>query len=142
MAKLEKDQEKVITQGKSGADLVVDSLINQGVTHVFGIPGAKIDKVFDVMEERGPELIVSRHEQNAAFMAAAIGRLTGKPGVVLVTSGPGASNLATGLVTATAEGDPVVAIAGNVTRQDRLKKPINQWIMQHFSVQLQNIAKK
>ncbi|EAD6938945.1 acetolactate synthase AlsS [Listeria monocytogenes] len=122
MAKLEKDQEKVITQGKSGADLVVDSLINQGVTHVFGIPGAKIDKVFDVMEERGPELIVSRHEQNAAFMAAAIGRLTGKPGVVLVTSGPGASNLATGLVTATAEGDPVVAIAGNVTRQDRLKK--------------------
>ncbi|EMV4585252.1 acetolactate synthase AlsS, partial [Listeria monocytogenes] len=57
MAKLEKDQEKVITQGKSGADLVVDSLINQGVTHVFGIPGAKIDKVFDVMEERGPELI-------------------------------------------------------------------------------------
>lgn len=123
MAKLEKDQEKVITQGKSGADLVVDSLINQGVTHVFGIPGAKIDKVFDVMEERGPELIVSRHEQNAAFMAAAIGRLTGKPGVVLVTSGPGASNLATGLVTATAEGDPVVAIAGNVTRQDRLKNP-------------------
>ncbi|ALU78476.1 acetolactate synthase AlsS [Listeria monocytogenes] len=122
MAKLEKDQEKVITQGKSGADLVVDSLINQGVTHVFGIPGAKIDKVFDVMEERGPELIVSRHEQNAAFMAAAIGRLTGKPGVVLVTSGPGASNLATGLVTATAEGDPVVAIAGNVTRQDRLKR--------------------
>lgn len=142
MAKLEKDQEKVITQGKSGADLVVDSLINQGVTHVFGIPGAKIDKVFDVMEERGPELIVSRHEQNAAFMAAAIGRLTGKPGVVLVTSGPGASNLATGLVTATAEGDPVVAIAGNVTRQDRLKEPTNQWIMQHFSVRLQNTAKK
>lgn len=68
MAKLEKEQEKVITKGKSGADLVVDSLINQGVTHVFGIPGAKIDKVFDVMEERGPELIVSRHEQNAAFM--------------------------------------------------------------------------
>ncbi len=109
-------------QTKSGADLVVDSLINQGVTHVFGIPGAKIDKVFDVLEDRGPELIVSRHEQNAAFMAAAIGRLTGKPGVVMVTSGPGASNLATGLVTATAEGDPVVALAGNVGRSDRLKR--------------------
>ncbi len=109
-------------QRKSGADLVVDSLINQGVTHVFGIPGAKIDKVFDVLEDRGPELIVSRHEQNAAFMAAAIGRLTGKPGVVMVTSGPGASNLATGLVTATAEGDPVVALAGNVGRSDRLKR--------------------
>ncbi|MHC5326754.1 acetolactate synthase AlsS, partial [Listeria kieliensis] len=117
---MEKKQEQF--DDKTGADLVVDSLINQGVTHVFGIPGAKIDKVFDVMEERGPELIVSRHEQNAAFMAAAVGRLTGKPGVVLVTSGPGASNLATGLVTATSEGDPVVAIAGNVGRQDRLKR--------------------
>ncbi|WP_167628708.1 acetolactate synthase AlsS [Listeria valentina] len=117
---MEKKQEQF--DDKTGADLVVDSLINQGVTHVFGIPGAKIDKVFDVMEERGPELIVSRHEQNATFMAAAVGRLTGKPGVVLVTSGPGASNLATGLVTATSEGDPVVAIAGNVGRQDRLKR--------------------
>ncbi|EUJ32097.1 acetolactate synthase [Listeria floridensis FSL S10-1187] len=116
-----REKEKQIAT-KSGADLVVDSLISQGVTHVFGIPGAKIDKVFDVMEERGPNLIVSRHEQNAAFMAAAVGRLTGKPGVVLVTSGPGASNLATGLVTATSEGDPVVAIAGNVGRQDRLKR--------------------
>ncbi|MBJ8100936.1 acetolactate synthase AlsS [Bacillus cereus group sp. N11] len=105
-----------------GADLVVDCLIKQGVTHVFGIPGAKIDSVFDVLQERGPELIVCRHEQNAAFMAAAIGRLTGKPGVCLVTSGPGTSNLATGLVTANAESDPVVALAGAVPRTDRLKR--------------------
>ncbi|MEH7463516.1 acetolactate synthase AlsS [Bacillus thuringiensis] len=105
-----------------GADLVVDCLIQQGVTHVFGIPGAKIDSVFDVLQERGPELIVCRHEQNAAFMAAAVGRLTGKPGVCLVTSGPGASNLATGLVTANAESDPVVALAGAVSRTDRLKR--------------------
>lgn len=61
-----------------GAELVVDSLIQQGVTHVFGIPGAKIDAVFDVLKDKGPELIVCRHEQNAAFMAAAVGRLTGK----------------------------------------------------------------
>ena len=66
-----------------GADLVVDCLIKQGVTHVFGIPGAKIDSVFDVLQERGPELIVCRHEQNAAFMAAAIGRLTGNRAYVL-----------------------------------------------------------
>lgn len=105
-----------------GAELVVDSLIQQGVTHVFGIPGAKIDAVFDVLKDRGPELIVCRHEQNAAFMAAAVGRLTGRPGVCLVTSGPGASNLATGLVTANKEGDPVVALAGNVKRVDHLKK--------------------
>ncbi|NPC94385.1 acetolactate synthase AlsS [Bacillus sp. WMMC1349] len=105
-----------------GAELVVDCLLQQDVKHVFGIPGAKIDAVFDVLKDKGPELIVCRHEQNAAFMAAAVGRLTGKPGVCLVTSGPGASNLATGLVTANTEGDPVVAFAGAVKRADRLKK--------------------
>ncbi|WP_313586017.1 acetolactate synthase AlsS [Exiguobacterium sp.] len=113
---------KELVQKKTGADLVVDSLIEQGVDYIFGIPGAKIDSVFNVLQDRGPELIVARHEQNAAFMAQAIGRLTDKPGVVLVTSGPGASNLATGLVTANSEGDPVVAIAGAVTRADRLKR--------------------
>ncbi|MCE4148051.1 acetolactate synthase AlsS [Bacillus velezensis] len=96
--------------------------MEQGVTHVFGIPGAKIDAVFDALKDKGPELVLCRHEQNAAFMAAAVGRLTGKPGVCLVTSGPGASNLATGLLTANTEGDPVVALAGNVIRADRLKR--------------------
>ena len=120
-----------------GADLVVDCLIKQGVTHVFGIPGAKIDSVFDVLQERGPELIVCRHEQNAAFMA--IGRLTGKPGVCLVTSGPGTSNLATGLVTANAESDPVVALAGAVPRTDRLKRT-HQSMDNLYSNQSQNIA--
>ncbi|MHA3066636.1 acetolactate synthase AlsS [Lacticaseibacillus saniviri] len=108
-----------------GADLIVDSLANHHVDYVFGIPGAKIDRVFERLEHpinpNAPQLIVARHEQNAAFMAAAIGRLTGKPGVVMATSGPGASNLATGLVTATAEGDPVVAIAGQVKRADLLR---------------------
>ena len=105
-----------------GADLVVDSLINHDVDYVFGIPGAKIDRVFDTLEDKGPELIVARHEQNAAFMAQGVGRITGKPGVVLVTSGPGVSNLATGLVTATDEGDPVLAIGGQVKRSDLLKR--------------------
>ncbi|KXZ17137.1 acetolactate synthase AlsS [Bacillus nakamurai] len=111
------------TSGENrGAELVVDCLVEQGVTHVFGIPGAKIDAVFDALKDKGPELVLCRHEQNAAFMAAAVGRLTGKPGVCLVTSGPGASNLATGLLTANTEGDPVVALAGNVIRADRLKR--------------------
>ncbi|WP_413473566.1 acetolactate synthase AlsS [Streptococcus parauberis] len=105
-----------------GADLVVDSLINHDVKYVFGIPGAKIDKVFDTLEDKGPQLIVSRHEQNATFMAQGIGRITGQPGVVIATSGPGISNLATGLVTATAEGDPVLAIGGQVKRSDLLKR--------------------
>jgi len=108
-----------------GADAIVDSLANHDVEYVFGIPGAKIDRVFERLEHpvnpKAPKLIVTRHEQNAAFMAAGIGRITGKPGVVIATSGPGASNLATGLVTATAEGDPVLAIAGQVQRTDLLR---------------------
>ncbi|MDQ0929515.1 acetolactate synthase-1/2/3 large subunit [Bacillus atrophaeus] len=120
LTKATKEQKSPIKN--RGAELVVDCLVEQGVTHVFGIPGAKIDAVFDALQDKGPELIVCRHEQNAAFMAAAVGRLTGKPGVCLVTSGPGASNLATGLLTANTEGDPVVALAGNVIRADRLKR--------------------
>ena len=111
-----------MTEEKFGADLIVDSLINHDVKYIFGIPGAKIDKVFDTLVDKGPELIVARHEQNAAFMAQAVGRITGEPGVVIATSGPGASNLATGLVTATAEGDAVLALAGQVKRGDLLKQ--------------------
>lgn len=106
---------------KKGSEIIVSSLENHNVPFIFGIPGAKIDSVFDTLEDHGPQLILARHEQNAAFMAQAIGRLTGEPGVVIATSGPGASNLATGLVTATAEGDPVLALAGQVKRSDLSK---------------------
>ncbi|MGM0302066.1 acetolactate synthase, catabolic [Enterococcus sp. AZ048] len=106
---------------KKGAEIIVNSLENHNVPFIFGIPGAKIDGVFDTLEDHGPQLILARHEQNAAFMAQGIGRLTGEPGVVIATSGPGASNLATGLVTATAEGDPVLALAGQVKRSDLSK---------------------
>ncbi|ORV70345.1 acetolactate synthase [Mycolicibacter hiberniae] len=103
------------------AQRVVEALDLAGVRYVFGVPGAKIDAVFDALLDGSAELVVCRHEQNAAFMAAAVGRLTGTPGVVLVTSGPGTSNLATGLVTATTEQDPLVAICGAVSRDQRLK---------------------
>ncbi|KAF1297501.1 acetolactate synthase [Enterococcus sp. JM4C] len=106
---------------KQGSDQIVDSLKNHAVPYIFGIPGAKIDGVFNALKDDGPELIVTRHEQNAAFMAQAVGRITGEPGLVIATSGPGASNLATGLVTATAEGDPVLAIGGQVKRGDLSK---------------------
>jgi acetolactate synthase-1/2/3 large subunit len=113
--------ERGSTVSKKGSEIIVESLENHHVPYIFGIPGAKIDGVFDTLEDHGPQLILARHEQNAAFMAQAIGRLTGEPGVVIATSGPGASNLATGLVTATAEGDPVVALAGQVKRSDLSK---------------------
>lgn len=76
-----------------------------GVRH----PRAKIDKVFDSLLDSSIRIIPVRHEANAAFMAAAVGRITGKAGVALVTSGPGCSNLITGMATANSEGDPVVA---------------------------------
>jgi len=104
------------------AQRIVDVLTAYEVPYVFGVPGAKIDAVYDALVDGGPELVVCRHEQNAAFMAGAIGRLTGTPGVVLVTSGPGTTNLATGLLTANTEQDPVVALCGAVGRADRLKR--------------------
>lgn len=113
-----KAREKQQTAGR----LLVRSLVEQGVKHIFGIPGGKIMPTFDVLRDEGPQLIVCRHEQNAAFMAAAVGRLTGRPGVCLVTSGPGTGNLVTGAATATTEGDPMVAIGGVVPLTDNLKQ--------------------
>jgi acetolactate synthase-1/2/3 large subunit len=101
---------------------LVQSMIDHGIRYVFGIPGAKVDQLFETLQYSTapgtPKLIITRHEQDAALMAAGVGRMTGTPGVVIATSGPGTSNLATGLVTATAEGDPVIAIGGQVPRND------------------------
>jgi acetolactate synthase I/II/III large subunit len=110
------------SESNSGAKLLVRSLEAQGVEFVFGIPGAKIDSVFDQLLDSRIKTVVCRHEQNAAFIAAGVGRMTGKAGVALVTSGPGCSNLVTGLATATSEGDPVVAIGGAGPSSRRLKQ--------------------
>jgi len=107
---------------KTGAQIVVESLEKHGVQYVFGIPGAKIDKVFDTLKSSSIETIVCRHEQNAAFIAGGIGRLTGKAGVAIATSGPGVSNLTTGLATANSEGDPIVALGGSVPISQSLKQ--------------------
>ncbi|WP_258172670.1 thiamine pyrophosphate-binding protein, partial [Staphylococcus warneri] len=63
----------------NAANIVIDTLKNNDVEYIFGIPGAKIDYLFNALEDDRPELIVTRHEQNAAMMAQGIGRLTGKP---------------------------------------------------------------
>jgi acetolactate synthase-1/2/3 large subunit len=105
-----------------GAELVVRTLETGGVTRVFGIPGAKIDSVFNALVDSKIKTIVCRHEQNAAFIAGGIGRMTGKAGVAIATSGPGVSNLTTGLATANSEGDPVVALGGAVATSEALKQ--------------------
>jgi acetolactate synthase I/II/III large subunit len=105
-----------------GAELVVRTLETRGVTHVFGVPGAKIDAVFNALVDSKIETVVCRHEQNAAFIAGGIGRMTGKAGVAIATSGPGVSNLTTGLATANSEGDPIVALGGAVATSEALKQ--------------------
>src|SRR5882757_9525838 len=106
---------------QTGADIVVKTLEQQKVKWVFGVPGAKIDKVFNTLVDSSIQTVVCRHEQNAAFIAGGIGRMTGKAGVAIATSGPGVSHLVTGLATANTEGDPVIALGGAVTVADRLK---------------------
>jgi acetolactate synthase I/II/III large subunit len=107
---------------QTGAELVVRALEAQGVSHVFGVPGAKIDAVFDALVDSKIKTVVCRHEQNAAFIAGGIGRMTGRAGVAIATSGPGVSNLTTGLATANSEGDPVVALGGAVATAEALKQ--------------------
>ncbi len=107
---------------KTGAELVVRTLEDRGVDHVFGIPGSKIDTVFNALVDSRIKTVVCRHEQNAAFIAGGIGRMTGRAGVAIVTSGPGVSNLTTGLATANSEGDPIVALGGAVPMADALKQ--------------------
>lgn len=116
------DLPSVSRNATTGAEVVVQALERRDVKWVFGIPGAKIDSVFNALADSSIQTITCRHEQNAAFIAGGVGRMTGKAGVVIATSGPGTSNLVTGLATATTEGDPVVALGGAVGLTDRLKK--------------------
>jgi acetolactate synthase-1/2/3 large subunit len=110
---------------KTGAKLLVECLEYLGIEHIFGIPGAKIDSVFDALIDSKIKLIHCRHEQNAVFMAASYAKTKSKPAVVLVTSGPGVSNLTTGLLTATTEGYPIVAIGANLS-QNMLQRDSHQ----------------
>lgn len=114
--------EKKQSDQQTGADIVVKTLEQHDVKWVFGVPGAKIDKVFDTLVDSSIKTVVCRHEQNAAFIAGGIGRMIGQAGVAIATSGPGVSNLVTGLATANTEGDPVIALGGAVALSDRLKK--------------------
>ena len=91
---------------QTGADIVVKTLEQNDVKWVFGIPGAKIDKVFNTLVDSSIQTVVCRHEQNAAFIAGGIGRMTGKAGVAIATSGPGVSNLVTGFSNSEYRGRP------------------------------------
>ncbi|MDN0018983.1 acetolactate synthase 3 large subunit [Providencia stuartii] len=99
----------------SGAEMVVKSLIDQGVKHVFGYPGGAVLDIYDALHTVGGiDHILVRHEQAAVHMADGYARSTGEVGVILVTSGPGATNAITGIATAYMDSIPLVVLSGQV----------------------------
>src|SRR5271170_1890217 len=110
----------------SGADLMVRALENEGVEYIFGVPGEENLDFLESLRTSRIQLVVTRHEQVAGFMAATYGRLTGKPGVCLSTLGPGATNLVTAAAYAHLGGMPMLMITG--------QKPILQSRQGRFQI--------
>ena len=100
----------------TGARLILDALVKEGCEVVFGYPGGAIMPVYDALYDHPVRHILVRHEENASFAAGGYARASGKVGVCMATSGPGATNLVTGLVDAMMDSIPVVAITGQVPK--------------------------
>ncbi|MDP7657947.1 MAG: biosynthetic-type acetolactate synthase large subunit [Nitrososphaerales archaeon] len=98
----------------SGSKALLEGLWNEGARVVFGLPGGAIMPVYDAFLDSEIRHILARHEQSAAHMADGYARASGKPGICMATSGPGATNLVTGIATAFADSSPVIAITGQV----------------------------
>jgi acetolactate synthase-1/2/3 large subunit len=101
-------------QSRSTAELIVECLENEGVTHVFGIPGEENIRLMEALSKSSIEYVLTRHEQGASFMAETYGRLTGKAGVCSATLGPGAINLLLGTADATTNSTPLIALSAQV----------------------------
>ncbi|MFQ5837711.1 MAG: thiamine pyrophosphate-binding protein [Thermoplasmata archaeon] len=98
-----------------GADILVECLVEQGVERIFGIPGTHVLAIYDALYKEGTiDVVLTRQEASAAFMADACGRLTGEPGVCLATAGPGLTSLLNGVAEAFVESSPVVVLGGAV----------------------------
>ncbi len=104
------------TEMMSGAQIIIETLIEQGVTDVFGYPGGQVLNIYDELYKASGRInhVLAAHEQGASHAADGYSRVTGKVGVVIATSGPGATNLVTGIATAMLDSIPMVAITGNV----------------------------
>src|SRR5713101_7575823 len=98
----------------TGAEIVIESLIAEGVDTIFGYPGGAILPTYDALLDSKIRHVLVRHEQGAAHMAEGYARVSGRPGVVLVTSGPGATNTVTGIADAYMDSTPLVVITGQV----------------------------
>ncbi|MFP4151736.1 MAG: biosynthetic-type acetolactate synthase large subunit [Alkalispirochaeta sp.] len=100
---------------KTGAEIIVDMVHHHGVEYIFGYPGGAAIPIFDAIVDSPVEFVLTRHEQGATHMADGYARATGKPAVVLVTSGPGATNTITGILTAQMDSIPMIVITGQQT---------------------------
>lgn len=102
----------------TGSQIIIETLVEQGVTDVFGYPGGQVLNIYDELYKAKDRInhILTAHEQGAAHAADGYARVTGKTGVVIATSGPGATNLVTGIATAMLDSVPMIAITGNVPR--------------------------
>ena len=99
----------------SGGEIIVESLKSEGVEFVFGYPGGSVLHIYDALfQQDDVKHILVRHEQGATHAADGYARCTGKAGVVLVTSGPGATNAVTGIATAYTDSIPMVVLTGQV----------------------------
>ena len=96
----------------SGAEMLIRCLEAQGVEVIFGYPGGAAIPIFDALVDSKIKLVLVRHEQGATHIADGYARATGKPGVVLVTSGPGATNTVTGIITAIMDSVPMIVLCG------------------------------
>lgn len=122
------------------AQVLVERLISYGVEYIFCVPGASIDSILNELHDKPtPKIILCHHESTAGYMATAYGKITGKPAVVMVTAGPGATNLVSGVATANSERTPLIAISGQMDSRTTFKsshqvidaaslfKPVSKW---------------
>lgn len=105
-----------VNDTREGGRILVDNLVAQGVNMIFQVPGESFLPVLDALGEAPLRTITCRHESGAANMAEAYGKLTGRPGVCIVTRGPGACHAAVGVHTARQDSTPMVLLVGQVDR--------------------------
>ncbi len=110
-----------VSGSMTGARALVEALLSEGVSCVFGIPGAQENELWDEMKSRGLDYLLVTHEYSAACMADGAARSTGRPGVICIVPGPGVTNALTGIGEALLDSVPMVCIIGDVARGDKYK---------------------
>jgi acetolactate synthase-1/2/3 large subunit len=117
---------------RTGGQIVVDALVSHGVTHAFGVPGESYLAVLDALHDTDIDFVICRQEGGAAYMAEAWGRLTGSPGICMVTRGPGATNASAGIHAARENSQPMVVLIGQVSTHEIGREAFQELDYQRF----------